>query len=74
MMSKVNNMKSKIESAIERFEENIDAKRINQEDNEKWLKLMEPLAEDGKVSLEAFTKAIKEFINQSYDQTTEGWV
>jgi len=29
--------------------------------------------QDGKVSLEDFTQAIKEFISEAYDQKGEGW-
>jgi hypothetical protein len=34
---------------------------------------MKPFAKNGKVTLEAFTKAVEQFITQSYDQKTEGW-
>ena len=68
------NMNSKVDTALEKFDEQVDRAKINQQDQAKWLKLMKPFASsDGKVTLEAFTKAVEEFINQSYDQNEEGW-
>lgn len=58
-------MQSRVDTALEKVEDKLDTKtreRINKSDQDKWLKLMKPFAKNGKVTLDAFTKAVEQFI------------